>query len=429
MRSRVELRRAGEWILRATVIAGLALSLWRAVHEPAAVTHARSTASGTLPRTLDDATRDAGVGAIDLVVDSLPTPVERAWLAALIAAGVPVRWRGSPPALGLSAERGREPGAPTRVLLAADTGAVVALSDAAGALDTLRAPGGGASLEAANVVGTVQARRGAYSASVSLPPAGTQREVLVLGRASWESKFVLTALTEAGWRVRARLRAAPGVTVTDPAVLPMDTARYDVVVALDSSAADLAPAIVRFVGAGGGLVVAGGATSLVALRAIVPARAGARMPGRILLDTDSATRADLPLRPLGSLRADAVPLERQPGGLAVAVRRAGMGRALAVGYDESWRWRMLGGTSGLAAHRAWWSRTVGMVAPEREAQRREATGDAAPVAALVSALGPPTASSASLLARDGDALPLALLVLIASALLAELASRRFRGAR
>jgi len=430
MPSRAELRRAGEWVLRTALVAGLALALWRAVHERAPGAEPRAANSGSLARALDEATRGARVGAIDLEIDGMPSIAQRAWLAALHASGVPVRWRGTPPALGLSAERVREPDAAVRVLLAADVGTAVALSDSAGALDTLRARGGGASLEAGDVVGAVQARRGAYAASVALPPATAQRDVLVLGRAGWESKFVLVALTETGWHVRARLPAAPGVAVTDPALLPIDTARYDVVVVLDSTAADLAPAIARFVAAGGGLVAAGGATTLDALRGLVPARAGARIPGRILLDADSATRADLPLRPLGGLRADAVPLERQSSGLAAAVRRAGSGRVLAVGYDESWRWRMLGGASGPAAHRAWWSRIVGLVAPEHESPRpSSAGGDAAPVAALVSALGPPTSAVSSARVRPGDTLPLALLVLVAAALLAETASRRFRGAR
>jgi hypothetical protein len=57
------------------------------------------------------------------------------------------------------------------------------------------------------------------------------------------------------------------------------------------------------------------------------------------------------------------------------------------------------------------------------------SGDAAPTAALVSALGPPTPASTARAAGGGDPLPLVLLVLLAAALLAETASRRFRGAR
>jgi len=220
------------------------------------------------------------------------------------------------------------------------------------------------------------------------------------------------------------------VAVADAGLLPLDTARYDAVVALDSTAADLAPAIARFVASGGGLAAAGGATSLGPLRALVPARAGARRPGRILLDADSVTRADLPLMPLESVRGAAVVVERQPAGVAVAVRRAGSGRVLASGYDESWRWRMLGGTPGPAAHRAWWSRVVGMVAPEHERAGNAGTSDAAPLASMIDALGAPTTAPADA-ARSGggDPLPIVLLVVLAAALLAETASRRFRGAR
>ncbi|NUP56382.1 MAG: hypothetical protein HOQ19_11145, partial [Gemmatimonadaceae bacterium] len=48
---------------------------------------------------------------------------------------------------------------------------------------------------------------------------------------------------------------------------------------------------------------------------------------------------------------------------------------------------------------------------------------------LVSTLGPPTPPAARATTGDGDPLPLALLIALAVALLAEIASRRFRGAR
>ena len=428
MPSRVELRRAGEWGLRGALVLLLAVALWRAIREQPAGAETRRARASALARTLDDATRGDRIGALDVAVDAMPSPVERDWLAALRRAGVAVRWSGAVPTLALTAERVREPAAPLRLLLAADTGAV-SLSDSAGTLDTLRASAGGAMLEAPEVVGAVRARQGSFAATAAPPSPTDRRAVLVLGRASWESRFVLAALSEAGWEVRARLPAAPGVAVTDPGLLPIDTARYDAVVLLDSTAADLAPAIARFVAAGGGVVAAGSATTLETLRAVVPARAGVRRPGRILLDGDSTTRADLPLRPLTSLRADAIALERQSAGIAAAVRRAGSGRALSVGYDESWRWRMLGGASGPAAHRAWWSRTVGLVASDRDVARHDGSGDAAPTAALVSTLGPPAPPAARATTGDGDPLPLALLIALAVALLAEIASRRFRGAR
>ena len=430
MRSPADARRVAEWGLRAALVALLAVALWRALRDGPPAAASRSVRTSALAAALREASVGARVGSVDLEADSMPAAAHRAWLGALRGAGVAVRWRGDPPTLGIAAERVREPDAPVRVLLAADTGATLALSDSAGALDTVRTASGGATVETPDVVGAVRARRGAWTAEIARPPAGARRAVLVLGRAGWESRFVLAALGEAGWSVRARLPAAPGVAVTDAGLLPIDTARYDVVVALDSSAGDLAPAIARFVAAGGGLVAAGGATALDALRSALPARAGTRIPGRILLDSDSVTRAALPIRPLTGLRSDALVLERLPAGVATAVRRAGAGRTLAVGYDESWRWRMLGGASGPAAHRNWWSRTVGLVAPERDDAPASASGaEAAPLAALVSTLGPPSTSSAASSRDSGTALPLWLLALICAALLAETASRRFRGAR
>ena len=430
MLSRADIRRGAEWALRLALVAMLALSLWRAMHQRAPGPVTRAARASDLERTLAEATRTDRIGALELEMDAFPTPAHRAWLVALRGAGVEVRYRGAVPVMGLAAERVREPRAAVRVLLTSGAGASFVLSDSAGALDSLVVPAAGATLEAADVVGPVHARQGAYMSSVVVPDATPRREVLVLGRASWESRFVISALTEAGWQVRARIPAAPGIAVTDAAMLPLDTARYDVVVALDSTAADLGPMIVRFVATGGGLVAVGNATTLGALRALVPARAGARRPGRILLDTDSMSRADLPLRPLDGLRRDALVLERRTGDVAVAVRRAGLGRVLAMGYDESWRWRMLGGAGGPAAHRRWWSHAVGLVAPEREDQSGVmAASDAAPMAALVSTLGPASTSRSPSIERGQRTLPLTLLILIVAALLAETASRRFRGAR
>jgi hypothetical protein len=331
--------------------------------------------------------------------------------------------------MALTVERSREPVARARLRLVSDSGGVLVLRDSVGVVDSVRAARG-AAVEAPDLVGRVTAQQARFSASTSVPDRTDRRAVLVLGRAGWESRFVLAALGEAGWQVRGRLPVAPGVSVVDASVLPLDTARYDVVIALDSTAADLAPAVARFVAQGGGAVIAGSALDVGELRGIAPARASARRPGRILLEGDTLTRADLPLRPLVAARDDAVPLERQAGGLAVAVRRAGRGRVAAVGYDESWRWRMQGGAAAEGAHRDWWSRMTGLVAPERApatSPSAERSG-AAPRAALIAALGEPATSSAPRESSSSSRLPLVLLVLALVALLAETASRRFRGA-
>ncbi len=427
MPSRAETREAAEWIARVALIAALAFALWRATREATIAGISRSTRASALAQDLPSVIADAKTIAIDVELDAMPSRAERDLLVALRRSGVGVRWHGSPPVLAIETARVREPDDRARVLVVSGTNAPVALVDSAGVLDSVRA-NSGATIDAEATVGDVRAEQGRFAARASAPAADVRRAVLVLGRPDWESKFAISALTESGWTVRASIPTAPGVTIRDEGILPIDTARYDAVVALDSSAAELAPAIARFVADGGGLVAEGSALDLDALRVLAPAQVGDRIPGRILLAEDTVTRRDLPLRPLSAIRGDGLVLERQAAGPSLAARRAGLGRVLAVGYDESWRWRMLGGMSGLSAHRRWWSAAVGSVAPDRS-MAVPPNGSAAPVAALVSALGsasPPTKASSR---QSSTPLPLILMFAIAAALLAETGSRRFRGAR
>jgi len=424
------MRRELEWLLRLALVVVLALSLWRSVRgsHPGATT--LSLRAAEADEALQRATTSPRVGAVHVAVDGTLSHEQVAWLVALRRSGVKVEWSGGPPPLAVEAERSREPVATTTVRLAADSGAGIVLADSVGVIDSVRASRG-AMVEAPDVTGAVSARRGAWWASARVPAREERRDVLVLGRAGWEGRFLLDALGEAGWHVRARLAVAPGVSMVDASLLPIDTARYDAVVVLDSSAADLVPAMTRFVAQGGGAIIMGNALGLDALRGIAPARAGDRRAGRILLTGDTLTRADLPLRALTATTSDAVILERRPAGVAVVVRRAGAGRVAAIGYDETWRWRMEGGPSGAAAHRAWWSRMTGAVSPARAAGVGAALssgGDAAPRAALIDALGPSTEAAAQAPQSTPARLPLVLLLVIAAALLAETASRRFRGA-
>ena len=427
MRSRTDLRVASEWVARVTLIAVLAMALWRSTRAAEDISIARSIKASALASALAPLAADAQVTAVDVDIDAMPSNAERDMLVALGRAEVVVRWHGAPPVLAIEATRVREPDDRARILVFSGSTAPVALVDSAGVLDSIRA-GSGATIDAEAIVGAVRAEQGRFAARATPSPTAPRHAVLVLGRPDWESRFIIAALTESGWTVRASTPTAPGVVVRDEGILPIDTARYDAVVALDASAADLAPAIARFVSEGGGLVAEGSALSLNALRALVPAHAGERRPGRILLAEDTVTRRDLPLRPLSAIRSDAMTLERQVEGPSLVARRAGMGRVVAIGYDESWRWRMLGGASGLAAHRRWWSAAVGSVSPDR-AGNGVANGSAAPVATLVSALGRPSAPAIGGTRDSRNPLPLLLMVLVAAALLAETGSRRFRGAR
>jgi hypothetical protein len=261
-------------------------------------------------------------------------------------------------------------------------------------------------------------------------------------------KFAAAALEERGWTVRARFTVAPGVVVgagppgpagAAAAVPRPDTAALAAVVALDSSAAPLAPALARYVRAGGGLVLGGEAARVPALAALAPAATGAAV--------DDSGGAVYPLlRP----RADAVPLAwRRVNGaraLVAAARRVGAGRVVQLADAESWRRRLRPDDAAAAEHRAWWAQAVAAAAyaptaagasdaPDPVSRLAPPALDPAPLAATVAALGAPDSA-----ARPGPVAPTnrpapfrppddrVLVPLALAALLGEVASRRLRGA-
>jgi hypothetical protein len=107
-----------------------------------------------------------------------------------------------------------------------------------------------------------------------------------------------------------------------------------------------------------------------------------------------------------------------------------------VGYDETWRWRMLGGDDAPSAHRRWWSAVVGGAAYAPAVARTggdlrspDATPpDPAPYAGTVAALGAPRPAAPAAATSGGTGIPWWLFFPIAAALLAEWGSRRLRGA-
>jgi len=144
----------------------------------------------------------------------------------------------------------------------------------------------------------------------------------------------------------------------------------------------------------------------------------------------SVSLATLALSPITSLRGDVVPLERRGGAVAIAARRIGAGRALQVGYDATWRWRMGGGDGSVHDHRAWWTGFVSRVAyapPVRRGTTTTST-DNAPMIGLFAAIGPRTpASTMSNLSGKRSDLMAWLFVLLSLGLIGEVASRRLRG--
>lgn len=396
----------------------------------------------------------------------LPPASTRAWMQALRAAGVGVGYDAPEwPALALGVASVADPVGGVRVLVAAPAGSEVAVSDAVGALDTLHARGAGGMLETAALASPARAvLPGVTAGAVAPPPVSLAlRQVLVIGRAGWETKFTVAALEERGWSVVSRMAVAPDVDVTRGQATPIDTARLAAVVALDGSAAALAPAIARYVRSGGGLVLGAEAAALPALARVAAGRPGGALPGASRELGGPTPRAGLPLQPIVSLVDDALVLEHRGDAAVVVARRVGAGRLVQLGYEESWRWRMGGAEGAPEAHRRWWSELVASVAYARpvtgepvvvvaggegdvagagagpagvpdggaagEGSRRDDL-DGAPVAGLIDEVGEPSLPPPDRLARSGAArTPWWALAAIVAALVVEWTSRRLRGAR
>jgi hypothetical protein len=252
--------------------------------------------------------------------------------------------------------------------------------------------------------------------------------VLVLGRATWEAKFIITALEESGWLVDARLSVAPGIDITQGAPSAPDTARHLAVIVFDPPAARVAAAIARYVRGGGGAVIVGEAGRSTAVAAIAAGRATSRVRPSVTSFADDAPRRALGFFAIAP-RPDAIVLEDRGGRVAVAARRVDAGRVVQLGYDETWRWRLGGGDRAVDAHRTWWSTIISSVAHRAAVPLPdEQHVDDAPLARLVDALGQPSVATVSAQRAVWWPSPALLFTLLTALLLVEIASRRLRGA-
>ena len=431
------LRRALELVLRIAAFALLAWALWTALHR-------REHRRGEIIRVSEAAsrlpvlTRDPHLVSVHAEIDSAPRATSLAWLAALRRGGVAVGWSGDVPALAASLEPVADPARGVRLAVAAPAPRV-AVSDDAGVVDTLAPRGGGASIALPFVSGTVRASSGAFVATPAPADSLALRGVMIVGAAGWEGKFAAAALEERGWRVATRISVAPGAMVVQD-VAPLDTSHFAAVIVLDTISPAVAADIGRFVGKGGGLVLAGAAARTPGLAAVAPGRAGDRVAARAILVADSVGPSTLGYYPIVGVKPTALPVASRGRSVAAAAMRVGAGRVVQTGIDESWRWRMEGPETGLAAHRVWWSSLVAAVAYAPPVPRafessvinasdstRSPAVDAldAPRARLVDALGapstPPRLSASSALSPWLLAVALLLLLL-------EWGSRRLRGA-
>ncbi|SHF16432.1 hypothetical protein SAMN02745117_01438 [Lampropedia hyalina DSM 16112] len=279
--------------------------------------------------------------AARLQLDGQPDATQRAWLAALRQHGTAIHWQihqnwqWQP--LGLHVEPLADPHQPVRIWATTPADATQATlheqtGTAPNPIVSLSANAAGATvLNHGRLAGAVVLQHGAQQASAVLQDALKLRPVLLLGQASWEARFVASALEEHGWRIDARLQlaptqivgqtppprpqrnaehsarggrggrggggpgggrsgsgpggptaasgpdsAAPEAAAAEPVIGPPDisTAHYAAVVVLDeTSAAPHAAALHAYVRAGGGLLVLGHANRSSALQGLLPATA------------------------------------------------------------------------------------------------------------------------------------------------------------
>lgn len=427
MRSRGELRRPAEAALRVVSLALIAFALWRLI-AGATGDDTVIVRSSALARELP-AIESGRRASLHVQVDAPLTPPERDALAALALDGERLSWGGGAiPPLAAVAERAREPGGPVRI--AVTSAADVALADGLAALDSVRTVSAtrGATLNIGEPSGALTATSGGARAPIGVAPPADLHPVLVVGHAGWEAKFAIAALEEQGWKVDARVFVAPGADVTQGSATAFDTAHFSAIVALDTTLGQVGPHIAGFVRGGGGLVLLADAANAPSVRAIAPARVGARRAAANRTFDVADPLTAMAVYPLESLRADAVRLSTRGAETTSAARREGAGRVLQAGFDETWRWRMQGGSDAVAAHRAWWSRMVGSVAAIPLPRANEtSSAEGAPLARLVDALGPATAVvPAASVPRE---LPAWLLPLLLFLLIVEWGSRRLRGAK
>lgn len=421
--SRVTFERA----LRAAGFGLLAFAVW-AVATDAQPRGRAAAQERQLPLELVRWTRSVPADTIAVTLASAPGAVQRDWLAALAGAGTAVTWSGAVPATAVELVPVADPSGGVRVLAAAPARAWVRLADSLGGIDSAQAGRSGASFTLAMRGGGVRMSAAGQLAQPGASDTLMTRHAVVLGRAEWEARFVVSALEERGWVVDARLAVAPGIAVTQGNALPLDTARQAVVIALDSLAPADAAAVARFVGNGGGAVLSAAAAHSVPLLAV--GRVGARVRAPQITFTARNPRRALSLDPILP-RGDAIVLERQGGDVVLAARRVGAGRVVQVGYDETWRWRMAALGDAVDEHREWWAGIVAAAAYRSVTGdgRRETGVNPAPLASLVAALGPasPVGAASAQLPDLRRFLPVAALLMF-GCLLAEWASRRLRGA-
>lgn len=371
-------------------------------------------------------TRNAPSSRIHFVLDGIPTATERAWQKSLGASGSAVTWSGSLSPIAISAAPIAAPQEGSTLSAYAPDVFRLYVRDAISLIDSVKPRTDFVSLPVAVTSGPILAVADHDSASVSLNDSVILRRVLVLGKAGWETKFVLAALEEANWKTDASILVAPNVVVSQGAIASIDTAHYSAIVALDESAARRAGEIRNFVRSGGGLVIGDAAARSPEFSRL---RVSLSAPAAQLAEPDdtvsrlSAQFVSLHIGP------DAVPMELRGNDIAVAAIRFEFGRVIQIAFSETWRWRMQGNSSSVIDHRDWWSGLISGVAYAPRVHVSNKLDDRAPFADLIAVAGAPTNLPSAAKPFSGAMNPVFWIIALFSLLLIEWASRRLRGVR
>lgn len=385
-----------EWALRVLSMALMGVFLMRAWHVrdvvPRPLLVRQSEVATSLPRW-----SVVTPHRIHLSIDSVLTPDQRDWMAAIAHAGTRVTWS-APKVVPIAVMTAQiaDPASALELFATAPPRATVIVHDRVGPIDTVTAGIGGLRLAIAGETGSVGVSVGPSTAWAAEPDSIVFRRLFVEGAASWETKFTIAALAERGWKVDAITHVAPGVDVRAGSPAALDTSTYAALIAVDSTASLIARSAPAFVRHGGGLVT--------------------------LRDAGG----------VGPHPSATVELERR-GGDDVRAFRVGSGRVIRVGYSDLWRERMVDQDSAVdpvAEHRAWLARVIAAVAyAPRVAALHDSSADPAPLADMVDRVGPRTAQpdAASPFTREVPSSILFGILLVS--LLLELTSRRLRGAK
>lgn len=396
MPSQVSARRICEWALRVLSLALLLVILMRAWSPARGSERSGSVRQADLLRALPGWS-SSSPGRVHLLLDSVISPAERDWIAAIEHAGTPVTWSSATiTPVAAAIERVADPAGRSELAASGKPRSLMLVRDALGVIDSVTAGDAGIRVEIPGAPTRIGVSDRSSTAWTARPDSVIFKRLLVEGTASWETKFTIAALTERGWKVDALTHVAPGVDVREGAPSSPDTSRYAAVIAIDSTASLIARSANGFVRSGGGIVTLHDARSV------------------------------------GPNVRESVVLERRPDG-DVRASRVGMGRIIRIGYKDLWRERMNDDDSipdPVAAHRRWLASVVAAVAyAPRVAASPDSAADPAPLADMVDRIGAPTRLADAPSPLRSEVPSEALFGILLLSLLLELASRRFRGAR